>query len=164
MNTRARTTDRHIGTRTRRGIATIEFAICAPVLFFLMLATAEVGRLLYQYNTLMKAVRDGARYAAAHASDNNSTRVVSISTQVSNETRNLVVTGNIAGSGTPVLPGLTVAHVIVEDAGEGFVRVMVSDQYTFTPVLGGTLPSFGFGDPINLSMPLPATVVMRALL
>lgn len=163
MKTRARTPDRHIGTRTRRGIATVEFAICVPVLFFLMLATAELGRLLFQYNTLMKSVRDGARYAAAHASDNNSTRIVSISAQVRNQTRNLVVTGNIAGTGTPVIPGLTVTNVTVNDAGNGFVRVVVND-YFFTPVIGDTLPSFGFGAPINLRMQLPATVVMRALL
>ena len=42
----------------QRGIATIEFAICAPILLLLMLATVEVGRMLIQYNTLNKAVRD----------------------------------------------------------------------------------------------------------
>jgi Flp pilus assembly protein TadG len=163
MSTRARTSDRRIGARRSRGIATVEFAICAPVLFFLMLATAEVGRLLYQYNTLMKAVRDGARYAAAHASDNNTTRVVTISTELINQTRNLVVTGNIAGTGTPVLAGLTVNNVTVSDADNGFVQVDVSN-YFFTPILGNTLPTFGLGDPIDLRMQLPATVVMRALL
>lgn len=163
MKTRAGKPDRHLGARGSRGIATVEFAICAPVLLFLMLATAEVGRLLYQYNTLMKAVRDGARYAAAHASENNSTRVVSISTQVSNQTRNLVVTGNIAGTGTPVLPELTIENVTVSDAGNGFVRVVVNN-YFFTPILGNSLPTFGLGDPVNLRMQLPATVVMRALL
>ena len=164
MKTRPGTPDRHIGVRTRRGIATIEFVICAPVLLFLMLATAEVGRLLYQYNTLMKAARDGARYVAAHASDNG-TRVVSISTQVSNETRNLVVTGNIAGTGTPVLPGLSIDQVDVEvdEPSNGFVRVVV-DDYLYIPILGATLPTFGLGDPINLSMPLRVTVVMRSLL
>lgn len=163
MNTRTRNSGRHIGLRRSRGLATVEFAICAPVLFFLMVGTAEVGRLLYQYNTLMKAVRDGARYAAAHASENNSTRVVSISAQVSTQTRNLVVNGNIAGTGAPVLPGLSFENVNVSDAGFGFVQVNV-DNYFFTPILGDALPSFGLGDEITLRMELPATVVMRALL
>jgi Flp pilus assembly protein TadG len=161
MKTRA--AHRHLGARRTRGIATVEFAICAPVLFFLMLATAEVGRLLYQYNTLAKAVRDGARYAAAHASSNNSTRVVTITPQVSSQTRNLVVTGNIAGTGASLLPGLTANNITVNAPGGGFVRVVVTNYY-FTPVLGDTLPSFGLGAPINLRMELRTTVVMRALL
>jgi Flp pilus assembly protein TadG len=162
MNTRASTPDRHIGARTRRGIATLEFAICAPLLLFLLLATAEMGRLLFQYNTLMKAVRDGARYAAAHVVDDGS-RTVSISTQLRDQTRNLVLFGNIAGTGTPVLRGLTAQQVAVQSPGGGFVRVVVND-FTFTPVLGNTLPTFGLGAPIDLTMPLAATVEMRALL
>lgn len=146
-----------------RGVATVEFAICVPLLLFLLLATAEIGRLLFQYNTLMKSVRDGARYAAARTSDNNSTGTVSVSTQLRDETRNLVVTGNIAGTGTPVLPGLTPQQITVEPAGTGFVRVVVNN-FIFTPVIGNTLPTFGLGEPINLTTPLSATVEMRALL
>lgn len=160
MNIRASTAGRNIGVRASRGIATVEFAICAPVLFFLMLATAEFGRVLYQYNTLTKAVRDGARYAAIKASiEAGGTRVVSISTEVRNETRNLVVMGNVAGAGTALLPGLTVDNVTVNDAGSGFVSV--TGTYNYIPMLGPTLPSFGLGDPIDLTISLPATTVMR---
>lgn len=143
--------------RRQRGIATVEFAICAPILFLLMLATAELGRLLFQYNTLAKAVRDGARYAAAAAT--NSQRLVIITPAMSAATRNLVVTGNIAGTGTPLLPELTVANVDVSNNGNGFIRVSVT--YVYQPMLG-TLPMFGFGDPIDLSIPLSAAVIMRA--
>ncbi|WP_157995319.1 TadE/TadG family type IV pilus assembly protein [Peristeroidobacter soli] len=142
------------------GVATIEFAICAPVLFFLMLATAEVGRAIFQYNTLVKAVRDGARYAANNAAV-GTTRVVNLTAARINETRNLVVTGNIAGTGTALLPGLTVNNVTVANAGNGFISVAAS--YTYTPMLGATLPMFPSGTPINLSRTLPATVLMRAL-
>lgn len=145
--------------RTTRGVATIEFAICAPVLLLLMLATAEVGRVLFQYNTLTKTVRDGVRYTASKAAV-GTTRIVDITTQVRDETRNLVVTGNTAGSGSPLLPGLAVGNVTVSNAGNGFVSVTAT--YTFQPVLT-SLPSFGSGAPINLAIPLTATVVMRAL-
>lgn len=162
MNTRAHRSSRHIGPRTGRGIATIEFAICAPVLFFLMLATAEVGRLLFQYNTLTKSVRDGVRFAVIDAAvAGGTTRIVNITTQVRDQTRNLVVTGNTAGTGTPLLPGLTVDNVTVTDVGNGFVSVAAT--YTYTPMIGATLPTFGLGTPINMSLPLQATVVMRAL-
>lgn len=150
---------RRTPSREQRGLATLEFAICVPVLLFLMLATAEVGRLLFQYNTLTKAVRDGARYAASNAATSG-TRIVNLSSQRRTETINLIRTGNIAGTGTPLLPGTVVVN-IAEDDDTGFLTV--TGTYTFTPILGGTLPSFGFGDPIDLNMTLPATVVMRAL-
>jgi Flp pilus assembly protein TadG len=155
-----RRTGRRLDRRNGRGVATIEFAICAPVLLFLMLATAEVGRVLFQYNTLTKAVRDGARYAASNAAV-GTTRIVNITPQVENETRNLVVTGNTAGSGTPLLPGCTVEELTVNDAGNGFVSVAAT--YTCTPMLGASLPTFGLDEPISLAIPLTATVVMRAL-
>lgn len=143
----------------QRGVATIEFAVCVPVLLLLMLATAELGRAMYQYNTLIKSVRDGARYAASAAT--SSQRIVTITPPVRTATLNLVVTGNVGGTGTPLLPGLTANNVTLTDIGNGFIAV--SATYTFTPILGGTLPTFGFGPPINISMTLPATVVMRVL-
>jgi Flp pilus assembly protein TadG len=160
MNQRASMGGRKIDVRASRGIATVEFAICAPLLFFLMLATAEFGRVLYQYNTLTKAVRDGARFAAINAAiDAGGTRVVNITPEIRNETSNLVVTGNIAGTGTVLLPGLSPANVAVENAGNGFVRVTAT--YNYVPILGPTLPTFGLGEPIDLTLSLPASVVMR---
>ncbi len=145
----------------QRGIATIEFAICAPVLLLLMLATAEVGRMLVQYNTLSKAVRDGARYTVRESAK-GSTGTVAITTETRDNTRNLVVTGNMAGTGAALLPGLTVENVAVTDAGGGFIAV--SATYTYQPMLGAALPTFGRRGAINTSVPLTATVVMRALL
>ena len=145
----------------QRGVAAIEFAICAPVLLLLMLATAEVGRMLIQYNTLSKAVRDGARYAVREAA-NGSTGTVLITNATRNNTRNLVVTGAVAGTGAPLLPGLAVTNVTVTDAGAGFVAV--SATYTYQPMLGAALPTFGPSGSINTNVPLTATVVMRALL
>lgn len=154
-------TPMHTGLRRQRGIATIEFAICAPVLLLLMLATAEVGRMLVQYNTLSKAVRDGVRYAVREAAK-GSTGTVAITTEVRDNTRNLVVTGTTAGTSASLLPGLTVDNVTVNDAGGGFVAV--SATYTYQPVLGAALPTFGAGGAISTNVPLTATVVMRALL
>ncbi len=162
MSRRARSFRLRLGRRSVRGIAMLEFTICAPVLLFLMLATAEVGRALFQFNTLTKSVRDGARFAVTDAAvAGGTTRVVVITNQVRNQTRNLVVTGNTAGTGTPLLPGLTVNNVTVNDIGNGFVSVGAT--YRYTPMLGATLPTFGFRAPINLSRQLQATVVMRAL-
>ena len=50
------------GVRRQHGIATVELAIVAPILLLILLGVAEMGRALFQYNTLSKAVRDSARY------------------------------------------------------------------------------------------------------
>ncbi|MET0660986.1 MAG: TadE/TadG family type IV pilus assembly protein [Steroidobacteraceae bacterium] len=148
---------RSLNTRAD-GIATIEFAICAPLLLLLMLATAEFGRLLVQYNSLTKAVRDGARYAAANA--DGPARIVNITNALRTQTQNLVVRGNTTANGTPLLPNFAPGDVNVVNAGNGFVSV--SATYTFIPVLA-SLPMLVSGDRVNLSIPLSATVTLRAI-
>lgn len=134
--------------------------MCAPVLLLLMLATAELGRVFFQYNALNKQVRDAVRYAATNAGV-GSTRVVNITTAVRDATRNLVVYGNSAGTGTVLLPGLTIGNVTVGSTAAGYVSVTAA--YAYQPMLGGTLPVFGLGDDINLNFTLNAGVFMRAL-
>lgn len=144
----------------QRGVAMVEFAITLPLLLFLMLATAELGHLISQYDTLTKAVRDGARYAAS-TSALGSTGLVSITPQIQTAVANLVATGNVNGSGSALLPGLSASSVTVSDAGNGYVSV--SAAYTYEPMVGSTLPTFGLGTPISLSFTLSAGSVMRAL-
>lgn len=45
-----------------RGAVMVELAIMLPVLALLVFGIAEIGRALYQQNTLAKAVESGARY------------------------------------------------------------------------------------------------------
>jgi Flp pilus assembly protein TadG len=147
--------------RTRQaGTAALELAIALPVLLLLLVATAEVGRLLSQYDTLTKSVRDAARFLASNALG-GTTGVVAITPQVQTQTQNLVVTGNINGSGGALLPGLVAANVTVTTVDS--THVSVSAAYTYQPLLGATLPTFGIGGPISFSFPLTATVVMRGL-
>lgn len=146
--------------QSHRGTAMVEFAIVLPVLLLLMLATAELGRFISQYDTLTKSVRDGARYAASTAAQ-GSTGIVSITPQIQTAVSNLVATGNINGSGPVLLPGLAASNVIVSDAGNGFVAV--SATYTYQPMIGTTLPTFGLGRPTSLSLTLNAASTMRAL-
>jgi Flp pilus assembly protein TadG len=142
------------------GTASVEAAICLPVLLFLMLSSAELGRVFSQYNTLTKSVRDACRYVAANAAA-GTTGIVSITPQLQTAAANLVVTGNVAGTGSALLPNLAAGNVTVSDAGGGFVSVSVA--YTYQPMIGATLPTFGFGNPVSLALPLNAAVIMRAL-
>ncbi len=151
---------RYPALSTQTGLATVEFAIALPLLLLLMLATAEFGRIFSQYNTLTKSVRNACKYVSSKAAA-GSTRVVNITAQLQNDAGNLVATGNVNGTGGPLLPGLSSNNVTVSDAGNGYVSVSVS--YTYSPMVGATLPTFGFGTPISLSFPLQAAVIMRAL-
>lgn len=87
--------------RSQRGVALVEFALVLPLLILLSMITAEFGRALYQYNTLAKAARDGARYLSVRLA----------SPETTSHAKNIVVFGNTDGTGDPLLPGLTLANV-----------------------------------------------------
>lgn len=146
--------------RSERGLAIVEFAIAAPLLLLLLLATAELGRMLSQYDTLNKSVRDGARYLAANALG-GTTGVVAITPAMQTATANLVVTGNVGGTGGTLLPNLTAANVTVVSLGNGYVSVAAT--YAYVPMVGARLPTFGLSAPISLAVNLTATQVMRPL-
>jgi Flp pilus assembly protein TadG len=147
-------------TGRQRGAVLVEMALVTPILLFVMLATAEVTRAFVDHNTLTKAVRNGARYVAANAYQ-GTTGTVSVSAGLAAATSNLVVYGNIAGAGTPVLVGLTAADVTVTYIGANNVQVTAS--HPISGMLGPVLSSFGAGPDVNLVHNLQATVTMRAL-
>ena len=53
---------RHRGSRGGQGL--VEFALVAPLLIFVVFATIDVGRLMYTYNAISSASREGARIVA----------------------------------------------------------------------------------------------------
>jgi Flp pilus assembly protein TadG len=92
------TTQQHNGKQ--RGVAIIEFALMLPMLLVLMMIVTELGRAIMDFGTLVKSVRDAARYLSVQTPGTKIT-----------EAKNLVVYGNPAGSGSPLVPGLTTANV-----------------------------------------------------
>jgi hypothetical protein len=86
-----------------RGVQLVELAIVLPLFMILFAATAEFGRYFYEYTTLAKAARLGARYLVTEKVDCDHADVA----------RNLVVFGNTAGTGSPILPGLETTHVSI---------------------------------------------------
>ena len=50
----------------RSGAAAAEMAMVAPLLMILMLGAMELGHYFYSQHVVVKAVRDGARYASRH--------------------------------------------------------------------------------------------------
>jgi Flp pilus assembly protein TadG len=89
--------------RNERGVQLAELAIVLPIFILLFAATAEFGRYFYEYTTLAKAARNGARYLVTAKVDCDSGK----------DAKNLVVYGNIAGTGSPLLEGLETSQVTV---------------------------------------------------
>lgn len=113
----------------QKGTAIVEFALILPLLLLLTFVTTEFGRAMFQYNTITKSVRDAARYLSLQTPGTHIT-----------EAKNLVVYGNVAGTGTPLALGLTAANVLTptwQTAGSNplinTVQVTVSG-YKFIPL------------------------------
>jgi len=120
-----------------RGATLVEFSIGVLVFATAMFAVLEFGRVLWAHNALTDAARRGVRYATLHAE-----------TDV-DQVRNVVVFGDAAGTGNPMLPNLAKEDVDVEYTGFGLNdgTVTVTIEYKFQlliPIIGTTItmPSY----------------------
>jgi hypothetical protein len=86
--------------RRQCGTAAVELALVLPLLLLLMFITTELGRAVYHYGVLTQSVRKAVRH---------------LSMQTPGEgveaARNLVMYGNVQGSGVAVLQGLGAEQV-----------------------------------------------------
>lgn len=144
----------------QRGLAAAEAAVVLPLLLLLFLATAELGRAFLHHNTLSKSVRDGARYLAANVVD-DFTSTIDVTPAVETAAKNLARYGNINGTGSTLLPDYIDGHLTVDvpDAE----HVTLAANYPFQPMLFNTLPTFGYGEGVNLLFTMQASVTMRAM-
>lgn len=133
-------------TSTQRGVAAIEFALVLLFLIPLAFGITELGRAFYQYNTLAKATRDGARVLASGGSANVA------------KAKCLTVYGDPNCTGEPLLPGLSQEIVQVtydQSASDGTVTITVAsvtvDGFTFVSLIPGVIGNMTFG-PISTKM------------
>lgn len=144
---------------SQRGIAMVEFTIALPLLLFLLFSGAEVGRLLYQYNTLAKATEDGARYLAREV------RIAQGQGQLATITDNaekLVRYGSTLDNQDALLPG-NIA-VTTSTAGSGPAQISVTASFTYQPMIfPDSVPGFGLWDDLLLARPLSTTIHMPIL-
>ena len=145
----------------QRGAVLAEMAIVTPLLIILVLATADLTRAFIEHNTLTKAVRNGARYSAANAYE-GTTGVVNVDAALVDETRNLVVFGEVSGGTTAVLTGLTLTDVWVVQIGTTN-DIEVRATHNLSGLLGPVIPGLFLGGGVSTTRALQASVRMRAL-
>lgn len=71
-------TGRHVFARHQRGLAAVEFAIVALLLFTLVFGVIEMGRLLWTWNAAVEATRHGARLAMVCDQDDSQIKAAMI--------------------------------------------------------------------------------------
>jgi len=158
--------------RDRRGAAAAEMALVTPLLCVILIGSVELGSFFYNEHILVKAVRDGARYAArqnfsyyesggACASPTDATMVGNV--------KALVRTSLLAGgsdrfadiqdsditlttTGCPTLiAGQTMSGIYRNKAVPGAPVVTVSATVDYTPVIGAAFGFSGAGLHLNAS-------------
>jgi Flp pilus assembly protein TadG len=98
----------------RRGSAAVEMVLVTPILLMLMFGGAELGNYFMNEHSLVKAVRDGARYAARQSFANYTSCSGQPGGTVVDDTKNVVMYGYRA-AGTGVLtPNITADDITVE--------------------------------------------------
>ena len=142
--------------RDERGVQLVELAIVLPIFMLLFGATAEFGRYFYEYSTLAKATRVGARYLATAA----------VNPSENTKAKNIVVYGNAAGTGSPIVSGLSVSNVEIDRQGgvsclPETVTVHIID-FKHEPILD--LGKLTNSPSLNLNIDVKPSVTMRYLL
>ncbi len=113
--------------KDRSGTAALDFAFVAPVFFFIILGTMDLGRAMMISSTIEHVASDGARYAAVRGAEKEFPATL---TEVK-----AYVKSKSTGLDTDVLK-VEVSWVPNNSEG-GLVTVLVSYPYTF--LVGGIL-------------------------
>ncbi len=149
------------------GVAAVEFTIMLPVLLLLILATAEFGRVFYQYSNLTRITRDAGRFLATTAIPRTTSNLTNPLTDADcnnciSNTKRLLVYGQLQG-GTPLLYGLSESDVTIENVVGSDNQLLIKVSYDWYPLLGEKFITFGLGNNIDLSFNLDASYTVEAI-
>ncbi len=93
--------------RRMRGAVAVEFALLSIPMTILLLGIAEFGHAFYEYNTIVKSVRDATRLLSAYDPTTNTYPIA--------QAQCLAAYGTNDCSGSPLVEGLTTNMVVVCD-------------------------------------------------
>lgn len=104
----------YLQRKRQRGVAALEFAIVAMlVLIPLVLGTWQLGKAISEYDTIVKAVRDGARYLTLAQPG---TRTAAARCLVTHGNVQVATSGATTCVGNLLLPGLGTATITICEA------------------------------------------------
>ena len=147
--------------RDERGVQLVELAVVLPIFLIMFAAVAEFGRFYYEYSTLAKGARAGARFLATARTNGLDDPAA----------KNLVVYGNMAGTGSPIISGLSTTNVTINRLNEagnpqsGGIPKTVGVQittYKYTPIFN--LGKLMNNTSLSLNIEVKPSVTMRYLL
>lgn len=158
--------------RSTRGAAAAEMALVLPLLLIIMMGSFELGNYFLNEHKLVKAVRDGARFAGRQPFANYDCGADTIDGTTVTNTKNVIRTGLLSGGSSRIVnwtdaqitldmactttaSGTTLSG-IYRGAASGAPVVTVSASVPYTPVLA----SYGFrGVGLNLNANQQAAVM-----
>jgi hypothetical protein len=109
--------------RDDRGAAASEFALALPMMLALMFGAIEAGHFFWTQHKIVKAVREGARFAARQdVSALCDGATASISETLEDSIRDVTATGVIDGTAGPRVPGWDPDDVAIEVGCQAFVN------------------------------------------
>jgi len=129
-----------------QGAIAVELALVTLVVFIpILFLVTEMSRAMYQYNTLVKSVQDGASFLAKFPANDLRHDAAA---------RNLVIFGGPIGTttGNRLVPNLTTANVLITRNRVGRVNLVTVSinnfQYTFLirNIFNANNPNFRFGN------------------
>mgnify|MGYP000598523938 CR=1 FL=1 len=135
-------------TRKQAGLAAVEFTLLLPLMLLFIAAIGEFGNVLIKYNTLSKAVQNGARLAVVDVYGTADPNAIASNEYISNAV--------IYGSKDPVdgtLPALNGLTVSVTQEGN---VVTVSASYPYQALMAPLLDNI-----ISENFVLTSSSVMR---
>jgi len=98
--------------RDCRGAAAAEMALVLPLLLVILFGSMELGNYFMNEHTLVKAVRDGSRFAARQSFTNYTSCSGSPGGTVVADTRNIVMNGYLSG-GSIITPNIQASDISV---------------------------------------------------
>lgn len=141
----------------RSASAAAEMALVLPLLLIIMFGAAELGNYFMNEHSLIKSVRDGARFAARQNFSNYTACAGSPGGSVVADTKNVVINGYLAGGSSLLTPNIQASDITVttncavsaggenmlgiyKERASGAQRVKVTASVTYRPILA----AFGF--------------------
>ena len=133
--------------RCEDGTATIEAIIVLPVAISLMAGGVEFGRILSAFTTADKSMHGAARYLARVPQD-------AVCGWGRDNAKNLAVYGNVAGTGSPLVPGWTAGTVTLTlpDCSAALPDPLILQLSSAVPFSVNMLSAIGFSNTFTLNV------------